>query len=415
MLRRDLFRTVLGLGLGTLAPARTSLGAPALRVGAAKIDITPESRVALSGYLEPGSRLSEGVHDRLFARAFAFGAGASRIVLVSCDLSSMVFGAYLARPLLDRLSMRPDELLLCATHTHSGPLVTLHPSYPQNVVYTERLPGMLATVVDDAIRSLAPARLAVARGTSRVGVNRRRSGPDGRIEMAPNPDGPIDPELLVLEVTRPGGRRVGVLFSYACHSRSLRKTNRMVSGDVFGIAAQDVERAHAGTIAAAFAGASGDVDPVSVVDDFSRTGDAPPETERLGSLLASDVLQALADARTALSPGPVRSATARVQLPPKHHGASKFVETTVAALGDVAWVGLDCEASVEIGLAIKAASPFPATFIATHCNGWTGYLPVERQYAEGGYEVERTGFGPTAATVLVERVTDMLRHLWKQS
>jgi neutral ceramidase len=415
MLRRDLFRTVLGLGLGTFASARTSPGAPALQVGAAKLDITPESSVALQGYLEPGRRMSTGVHDRLFARAFAFGAGARRVVLVSCDLTNMAFGAYLARPLLDRLALRPDQLLLCATHTHSGPLVTLNPSYPENVLYTERLPGMLATLVDDAIRSMAPARLAVARGTSGVGANRRRVGPDGRIEMAPNPDGPMDPELLVLEVTRPGGRRVGTLFSYACHSRSLRKPNRLVSGDVFGIAAQEVERAHAGTIAAAFAGASGDVDPVSVVDDFSRTGDAPPETERLGSLLASDVLQALADARTALSSGHVRSATARVQLPPKHRGANKFVETTVGAVGDMAWVGLDCEASVEIGLAIKAVSPFPATVIATHCNGSTGYLPVERQYAEGGYEVERTGFGPTAASVLVERVTGMLRHLWTPS
>jgi hypothetical protein len=51
----------------------------------------------------------------------------------------------------------------------------------------------------------------------------------------------------------------------------------------------------------------------------------------------------------------------------------------------------------------------------TSSDGSTGYLPVERQYAEGGYEVERTGFGPTAASVLVERGTDMLRHLWKQS
>ena len=410
MLRRDLLRTMLGLGLGSLGPAPAARGAPALRAGAARIDITPDSSVALDGYLDPGSRLSEGVHDRLFARAFAFAHGSTRIVLVSCDLTSMVFGAYLARPILDRLSLRPDELLLCATHTHSGPLVTLHPSYPTNVLYTERLPGLLSTVVDDAIRSMAPATLGVGRGTSPVGVNRRRIGPDGRIEMGPNPEGAIDPEVLVLQVTRSDGRQLGALFSYACHSRSLRKPNRLVSGDVFGIAAQEVERTQEGTVVAAFAGASGDVDPVRVVDDFSTVGNAPPETVRLGHLLTAGVLQAMSAVRPCPA-GRLRSATARIPLPPKHPGARKSVEATVVAIGDLAWIGLDCEASVGICLALKAASPFEATFIATNCNGWAGYLPTQHQHAEGGYEVERTAFGPDAAGELVKSVSEMLRAL----
>ena len=107
----------------------------------------------------------------------------------------------------------------------------------------------------------------------------------------------------------------------------------------------------------------------------------------------------------------VRAASARVGLPPKTAGVTKSVDMVVAAVGDVAFVGLDCEASVEIGLAIKAAAPFATTFVITNCNGWVGYLPVARQYAEGGYEVSRSGFGPSAADVLVREVTGALTRL----
>ncbi len=56
----------------------------------------------------------------------------------------------------------------------------------------------------------------------------------------------------------------------------------------------------------------------------------------------------------------------------------------VAAIGEIAMVGLDCEASAEVGLAIKQASPFAATFVITNCNGWCGYLPTALQHGEAG-------------------------------
>jgi hypothetical protein len=66
---------------------------------------------------------------------------------------------------------------------------------------------------------------------------------------------------------------------------------------------------------------------------------------------------------------------------------------------------------VEVGLAIKQASPFAATFVITNCNGWSGYLPTARQHGEGGYEVSRTGFGPGAADVLTREVVGALARL----
>jgi hypothetical protein len=62
-------------------------------------------------------------------------------------------------------------------------------------------------------------------------------------------------------------------------------------------------------------------------------------------------------------------------------------------------------------LAIKASSPFRSTLVVTNCNGWSGDLPVARQYAEGGYEVDRSGFGPGASEQLVTEVVGILQRL----
>jgi hypothetical protein len=387
---------------------------PTLRVGAARVDITPGSPVALQGYEEPQDRISAGVHDRLFARAVAFQAGARRLVVVSCDLGSMAFGPYFLRFIEDRWGLQPGEVLLCATHTHSGPQQSLNADYPHpnNFRYTRSLEGQLTEVTGKALAAMKPATLEVGRGRAAVGVSRRTIVGPGQVEMAPNPAGAADPEVLALRATSASGAPLALLFTYASHARSLGKANRLVSGDILGIAEQVVESSGgAGLVAAAFAGASGDVDPVSVVDGFDAPADGTPVPVRLGTLLGEEALRAARAARTIPGGVAIRSATARVMLPPKTPGQAKWVNVVIAAVGDIAMVGLDCEASVEVGLAIRQASPFAATFVITNCNGWCGYLPTARQHGEGGYEVARTGFGPGAADVLTSEVVGALARL----
>src|SRR3989339_179375 len=56
-----------------------------LKAGVARIDITPEKPVTLSGYAGRKG-LSTGVHDPLSARVLAFEAAGKRLVLVSIDI-----------------------------------------------------------------------------------------------------------------------------------------------------------------------------------------------------------------------------------------------------------------------------------------------------------------------------------------
>lgn len=407
-------RAVLPLVLLATLSARTAPQPAALRAGTARADITPDMPVALEGYQEPEARISTGVHDRLYARATAFAAGPKRIVLISCDLGSFMFGAYFTRLIADRWRLEPDEIFLCATHTHSGPQLSLNPDYPHpnNFRFTKALEQTLVDVAGRALRALAPATLAVGRGRAEVAANRRRIRTDGTVEMAPNPGGPVDPEVLALRLSRPGGAPFAILFDYASHSRSLRRANTLVSGDVLGIAEQTVEgKPGGGVMASALAGASGDVDPASVVDTFEAPAGSLPPTVVLGTRLGEEAARAARGASPTPARVAIRTATARVQLPPKTPGQAKWVTLTVATVGEVALVGLDCEASVDIGLAIKRGSPFSTTVVITHCNGWVGYLPTARQHAEGGYEVAQTGFGPAAADLLVKEALAVLARL----
>ncbi len=63
-------------------------------------------------------------------------------------------------------------------------------------------------------------------------------------------------------------------------------------------------------------------------------------------------------------------------------------EVQVMSLGrELAWVALGGEVFVELGLSIKAASPFQQTHVVELANGSFSYIPNRSAYAEGNYEV----------------------------
>ncbi len=400
--------------LATVLFLLPAFGQP-LFVGAARVDITPSSPVALMGYSNPEQRLSEGVHDRLYARAVAFRSGSKRLVLLSCDLAGfqVVPVLYFQKDIFARFGLAEDEFIFCGTHTHSAPMVFLNRTYPHpnNYEYLENLKSRLVEVVGKALQSAVPGSIGIGTGLSGVGANRRLPV-DGRIVMARNPEGAMDREVQVLKVAAAGGRPLASLFAYACHSRSLNGRNRLVSGDVFGIAEQFVEASLGrAIIAPAFAGASGDIDPWYVVDGFDAEPGQLPKTVELGNRLGEEVVRVFHGITGMTRNGPIRTRAERLAVPAKVKDSAKSVWIAAARVGDAAFLALDCEALVAVGTAIKARSPFPKTFLLTNCNGGSGYLPPAELFPEGGYEVDLSGFAPEAAAKVVDRAVELLREV----
>lgn len=413
------------LSLGSVA---WCAGEPAaLKVGTARVEITPEKPVQMAGYASRKD-LSTGVHDPLSARVLAFEKDGTRLVLVSVDILGFYEGTadYFRDALLAEYDLEPCELFLCAIHTHSAPSPTLNKEkgHPNNVEYTEKLRGDLVKVVGQALGRMQPAEIGIGVGSCPVGSNRRElridKAGESSIVLGRNPNGPTDKEVLVMKVSRPDRTPLAVAFDYATHATSLGPGNYVISGDVIGLAEQFVEKiVGADIIAPAFVGASGNIDPwFRVLPGFNTEPGWVPEPVLLGTFLGEEVVHVCRAIDSHVATSRIAGNLTVLDLPAKASGVlseggastAPFV-VTVARLGDIAFVGLGGEVLTEIGMAIKAGSPCRHTFVITHCNGAAGYLAPDELHVEGGYEVRSSRFAPQAADIVVRESIRLLHDL----
>jgi Neutral/alkaline non-lysosomal ceramidase, N-terminal len=400
-----------------------------LRAGIAKIDITPDYPVMLYGYASRKT-LSEGVHDPLSARAVVFENSGRKIVLISSDLGSYgeeVFPA-IQKSILDKFKLKESELFLSTIHSHSSPVLSLNKETgdANNIRYTEILNQKLLTVIELAIKNLKPVNTGIGKGSSPVGANRREMKPDGSITLGRNPYGPTDKEVLVMKIETPEGTPIGAIVDYATHSTSLGPGNMLVSGDVLGLSEQFVERILGdGFVAPFFAGASGNIDPwFRILPEFDTEPGWIPEPVLLGTLLGEEVVHVFRNIKEKYQTEEINTSFATIECPRRKTSEnidklteevqkkSVPVNITVARIGDdVGFVGFNVEMLTEIGMAIKAGSPFKHTFIITHCNGSSGYLPPAELYKEGGYEISSTHFEIGSSNMVVKKALRMLYDL----
>src|SRR4030042_1349733 len=117
-------RTLASLGLAlTLIFAFTARAE--LLAGAAKADITPnvqEHKIPSSGYGARGRQPMQGVHDPIMHKALGLKSGDFSVAIVTLDLIGV--SRELRRAVLERLQgagINDQNLLITASHTHSGP------------------------------------------------------------------------------------------------------------------------------------------------------------------------------------------------------------------------------------------------------------------------------------------------------
>jgi len=80
---------------------------------------------------------------------------------------------------------------------------------------------------------------------------------------------------------------------------------------------------------------------------------------------------------------------------------------------DTAVVCLPHEVFVEIGLAIKKASPFRNTFILSMAHDIDFYILNRQGYADGGYEAVTSSLKPGAGEIMVNTALELLGQLSK--
>jgi len=334
--------------------------------------------------------------------------------------------------------------------------------------YTDGLPARIAKAVADANAQRALAQLSFARTTEQqLAFNRRFWMKDGTVgwnpgKLNPNivrPAGPIDPEVGVLFAESADKKPLATFVNFAMHADTTGGS--FVSADFPGALSRCLAAVKGPDMLTLFGnGPCGNINHFNVASAVQQT--SVQEANRLGTILAAAVCKAYMElqpiANTTLR---VRSQIVRLPLAPitdeevrvakaseseklQFDGAkssatrtakanTKFLdrvqmykvldvharrgepleaEVQVIVLGDtLAWVALPGEIFVELGLAIKAASPFRQTQVVELANDSLGYIPNRSAYAEGNYEPVSARCASGSGEQLVEAATKLLAEL----
>lgn len=239
-----------------------------MKIGFGRSDVTPRVGVELCGFGPFLQRRSVGLRDRLWARAAAFELADRRVVLVSCDLIGVTASITArVRRLVGRATgLADDDILVHATHTHSGPAVGAYIGWGESdAPYLELLPDRIAAACIAAVGQCRPARLSHAEAPCEgIGLNREYDRDRPPLEDALRDDWrPAKPELtnLTAHVLRADadGRCLGFLSYYGCHPVVCCAATRQIHGDYCGVATNLVERDHPGAVGLFLQGAQGDI------------------------------------------------------------------------------------------------------------------------------------------------------------
>ncbi|AZS48263.1 neutral/alkaline non-lysosomal ceramidase N-terminal domain-containing protein [Microbacterium oxydans] len=434
-----------------------------MRAGFGAVDITPDVGVPLGGNVREDNA-ARGVHDELWASVAIMQDAMRPVALVGMDLLGVTapFTAEIAEAIAAQTPIRAEDVIVFATHTHSGPDST-HGSgrgdadYSSVVDWEQKVVPRIAAEAASAWQRMADVEISVMRGLAPgFAFHRRMLMPDGTVRMnwSPVPDeaipaGPVDDELTVWVFRGTDGGARGLLVHFTLHPAVLVGHEWLVSADYIAALTTSL-RERFGDVPVLFAnGALGNINHLDARTPGRAIGFA--EADRIG--------QGIAQAVDTLSATPVEDAALRVErhtievsqrtvsreraawarrvlrmnagaavdvldgVPEVAYAAwtlnqgktlAPILDVPVASLdlGETTLVFLPFEVFVEFGLGIRDAVDGRIVRVVSLAHDYLGYLPTARAFEQGGYE-------PTFGTSRVEagageelfaRLADRLRE-----
>lgn len=427
-----------------------------LRVGFAETDITPEVGMEQPGGY--GKSYHRSVHDPCKVRAVVFDEGKSRVAVVGVDALAvhreMVQAARAA--VHGQCGIRPEAILVSASHSHSsGPIFGVRPgeyddasplvqklayemSTSVDAGYYERVQKQIVAAVVKANELRQEALCGVGKGIEdKVAFNRRFRMKDGLTYTHPgqgNPDivdvaGPTDPEVGVIGAWDKGGNLLGCVVNFACHATT---SPGGISANYIYYLEQTIRGVMGPEAVVVFVpGTSGDVTQVDNLSPYARPG-GEQWARLVGGRVGAEAVKVLlsmergnlspVDARSAVlkikrrapKPDRVRRCLELVKKEPSEVGHTPWtfakeivllevllakepvaeVDVQAVQVGPAVFLAHPAEMFCQLGLDMKAKSPFPFTFPVTFANGCVGYVPTEEAFGEhgGGYETRLTSY-----------------------
>ncbi|MBE6366332.1 MAG: hypothetical protein E7052_00265 [Lentisphaerae bacterium] len=434
-----------------------------LKAGYAQEVMTPPAGVGLAGYFN--ERPNEGMFDDLFVKVIAMEIDGKRTGLVSlelCNITGAMFTAIKKRVDAEFGEGLYENLLICATHTHTGPkFVNKDQQVDELHQYAfDMIVDAVLRALKRAFMSLLPAELEATKVFNNpYGFVRRYWMTSGDIVTNPGwrnpnidkPECDYDRTINILALKQ-GGRIAALICNIANHGDTIG--GNLVSADWYGRFVQAVQHELKSSLPVmVLDDASGNINHFDFHQQINQTG--YHEAVRIGRGYARIVLDALSDLQpVAADKLQIKNTTVTIphrQLTDAEVAAAQNILDTVpdikkdgdfesqdlankvpAALRYFAQRALDCKAksvpshdcrltAIEIGndlafvslpgepfngiaQAIREASSYKYTFIAELAQSPSGYVPMKECFARGGYEVQPgvDTVAPEAAEAIIE-------------
>ena len=429
-MRRFLMSAALLCGIWSLSVSVANAGT--LRVGAARVDITPAADAALpmAGYAgrTEGFR---GIHDHVFVRAIVLDDGASQAALVAWESLFVPepIWAETSRRIAAETGIPPERLVLSAVHDHGAPTLPSTNATPVQLAYITTIKNSAVEAVRKAKSQLQPARFGVGTTTAYVNINRREFSAGRGWWLGFNENGPSDKTVTVARFEDLTGKPIAFWINYGVHAVVMGPENYQVTGDLAGATSRFVEQHYLGNdrprsdagmrvrlkpeeratgdgiVAVWTSGAAGDQNPVSAAngEDFTLV-------DALGKILGEAVLRAAAEVKTTTEVsirGGQKVVTCpgrRVEPGPTPRAEYKFTDAdpvnirlTLLTMNDVALAGVSGEVFTLIAQRLARESRLKPTIMVTHTNGSSGYIPNDDAFEPVSYEVTASRLKPGCA------------------
>lgn len=392
-----------------------------MEIGCCCIDITPEVGIELCGFaarVQP----STGVLDPLYAKAMYLAEGEERLLWIACDLIGMPreFVEDFRRWALENLDLEPRQVMISATHTHSGPpTIVLHEAGKFDPEYLQFLRQQLEELATAALEEPERCDLVAVEGRCDLAVDRRGQ-----------PSAHTDPRVAAFGWRRDDGTFAAVLLNYAMHGVALGPMNTQISADWPGRCAVALSQGLPGNpLILVTNGACGNLNPPC-------ENVTPERLDEWGGQIAQSVCHLLIEARgvpradlaieSRVTPVPldvlsieqIAQSTERALRDTagvrewgdryrralttwRQHLTERMESGTAEVAAEIELTGVRLAGRILLGVNAELFSAFTddlrrrldaGVYAIGYANGLVGYIPTAAAFDEGGYEVEMAHF-----------------------
>jgi neutral ceramidase len=243
----------------------------------------------------------QGYESDLTATALVLADSQTKLAIIALDICELFnpLADQIRKEVAESLGVDRSHVMINLSHDHSTP------SPPNSTrdsverkrfaeIFGKELKSYILEAVGEASQTMQVVRIGAGVGEAKVGIYRRETGSDGRDVLGEVPEQPIDHSVGVVRIDDLQGHPVATLFSYGCHPVSVGPRCHLGSSDFPGAAREIIEKVLGGK-ALFLQGCGGNINPKWGI---GYEIDCRDSKNRLGMLLAGEVLKVAADIHT---------------------------------------------------------------------------------------------------------------------